>query len=66
MRDLIERLRRAVEELLDLAETAKSRSDYDNQWRLEAKADGVRLALSYAQEEQRQRDDAVSSGADDA
>lgn len=51
MDELIERLERANTTLLDMAEAAKRKSDYDNQWRLEAKANGVRLALSYAREQ---------------
>lgn len=50
MDELIERLERANKTLLDMAEDASGESDYDNQWRLEAKAEGVRLALSYARE----------------
>lgn len=48
MDELIERLEKANATLLDMAEDAKRKSDYDNQWRLEAKAEGVRLALDYA------------------
>lgn len=48
MDELIERLERANKTLLQMAKDAKSKSDYDNQWRLEAKAEGVRLAIDYA------------------
>lgn len=50
MDDLKQRLERANTALLELAEEANAKSDYDNKWRLENKADGVRLALSYANE----------------
>lgn len=50
MRDLRERLSRADKELQKMADKAQCDGRAEDAARLSAKADGVRLALSYAQE----------------
>lgn len=52
VKDLTERMEKANTTLLDMASAAKQKSDYDTQWHLESKAEGVRLALSYLKEYQ--------------
>lgn len=50
MRDLRERLSRADKELQKMADQAQRDGRTEDAVRLSAKANGVRLALSYAQE----------------
>lgn len=48
--DLLDRLERASKSLLGLAGEANCRGHHQEKWRLEAKAEGVRLAASYVRE----------------
>lgn len=52
MRDLIERLERVVADLDRMAELSDGKGEYGMANHYVSKADGVRLALSYAREPQ--------------